>query len=53
MTYLRLEVVGPRMIFVTATFDLTGEDTESRVADPVARAGGEDQWVDPRWSAQC
>ena len=32
VTYLRLEVVGPRMIFVTGDVDLTGEDTESHVA---------------------
>jgi cation diffusion facilitator family transporter len=32
VTYLRLEFVGPRMIFVTGDVDLTGEDTESHVA---------------------
>src|SRR4249920_2843803 len=32
VTYLRLEVVGPRMVFVTGDVDLTGDDTESRVA---------------------
>src|SRR5215469_5346709 len=32
VTYLRLEVVGPRMIFVIGDVDLTGDDTESRVA---------------------
>src|SRR5499427_6309001 len=32
VTYLRLEVVGPRMIFVTGDVDLTGDDTESHLA---------------------
>src|SRR5689334_11878213 len=32
VTYLRLEIVGPRMIFVTGDVDLTGDDTESRLA---------------------
>src|SRR6267154_4134559 len=32
VTYLRLEVVGPRMVFVTGGVDLTGDDTESHVA---------------------
>jgi cation diffusion facilitator family transporter len=32
VTYLRLEVVGPRMVSVIADVDLTGEETESRVA---------------------
>src|SRR5262249_52064647 len=32
VTYLWLEVVGPRMIFVTGDVDLTGDDTESHVA---------------------
>ena len=32
VTYLRLEVIGPRMIFVTGDVDLTGDDTESHVA---------------------
>ena len=32
VTYLRLEVVGPRMVFVTGDVDLTGDDTESHVA---------------------
>jgi divalent metal cation (Fe/Co/Zn/Cd) transporter len=32
VTYLRLEVVGPRMISVTGDVDLTGDDTESHVA---------------------
>ena len=29
VTYLRLEVIGPRMVFVTGDVDLTGDDTES------------------------
>jgi cation diffusion facilitator family transporter len=32
VTYLRLEIVGPRMIFVTGDVDLIGDDTESHVA---------------------
>ncbi len=32
VTYLRLEVVGPRMIAVTGAVDLTGDDVESHVA---------------------
>jgi cation diffusion facilitator family transporter len=32
VTYLRLEVVGPRMIFVIGDVDLTGDDTESHLA---------------------
>ncbi|HEX6402147.1 MAG TPA: hypothetical protein VF003_03130 [Pseudonocardiaceae bacterium] len=32
VTYLRLEVVGPRMIAITGDVDLTGDDTESHVA---------------------
>jgi cation diffusion facilitator family transporter len=32
VTYLRLEVVGPRMVFVIGDVDLTGDDTESHVA---------------------
>lgn len=32
VTYLRLEIAGPRMISVVGAVDLTGEDTESHVA---------------------
>jgi cation diffusion facilitator family transporter len=32
VTYLRLEVVGPRMVSVIADVDLTGDDTESHLA---------------------
>ncbi|HKF33572.1 MAG TPA: cation diffusion facilitator family transporter [Jatrophihabitantaceae bacterium] len=32
VTYLRLEVVGPRMVTVIGDVDLTGDDTESHVA---------------------
>lgn len=32
VTYLRLEVVGPRMIFVVGDVDLTGDDPEPRLA---------------------
>ena len=32
VTYLRLEIVGPRMIYVIGDVDLVGDDTESRVA---------------------
>ena len=33
MTYLRLEFVGPRLVSVIGDVDLTGDDTESNVAD--------------------
>jgi cation diffusion facilitator family transporter len=32
VTYLRLEIVGPRMVSVVANVDLTGDDTESHLA---------------------
>ena len=32
MTYLRLEIVGPRMVFVIGDVDLTGDDPEPRLA---------------------
>jgi cation diffusion facilitator family transporter len=32
VTYLRLEVVGPRMISIVGAVDLTGDDPESRLA---------------------
>ena len=32
VTYLRLEIVGPRMISVIADVDLTGDDIESHLA---------------------
>jgi cation diffusion facilitator family transporter len=32
VTYLRLEIVGPRMVFLIGAVDLTGDDTESHVA---------------------
>jgi hypothetical protein len=32
VTYLRLEVVGPRMIAITGDVDLTGDDVESHLA---------------------
>jgi cation diffusion facilitator family transporter len=32
VTYLRLEVVGPRMIFVVGDVDLSGDDNESHLA---------------------
>jgi cation diffusion facilitator family transporter len=32
MSYLRLEVVGPRMIAITGAVDLTGDEVESHVA---------------------
>src|SRR3984957_7560955 len=32
VTYLRLEIIGPRIVFVTGDVDLTGDDTESHVA---------------------
>jgi cation diffusion facilitator family transporter len=32
VTYLRLEIVGPRVLYVTGYVDLVGDDTESHVA---------------------
>ena len=32
VTYLRLEIIGPRTVFVTGDVDLTGDDTESHAA---------------------
>jgi divalent metal cation (Fe/Co/Zn/Cd) transporter len=32
VTYLRLEIVGPRMVLVIGDVDLTGDDTESHLA---------------------
>jgi len=32
VTYLRLEIVGPRMLFMVGAVDLTGDDIESHVA---------------------
>ena len=32
VTYLRLEIVGPRMLYVIGDVDLVGDDTESYVA---------------------
>ena len=32
VTYLRLEIVGPRMVSVVGDVDLTGDDTESHLA---------------------
>jgi cation diffusion facilitator family transporter len=32
VTYLRLEIVGPRMVSVVGDIDLTGDDTESHLA---------------------
>jgi cation diffusion facilitator family transporter len=32
VTYLRLEIVGPRMVLLIGAVDLTGDDTESHVA---------------------
>src|SRR4051794_38634273 len=32
VTYLRLEIVGPRMIYIIGDVDLAGDDTESHVA---------------------
>lgn len=32
VTYLRLEIIGPRVFFVTGDVDLTGDDIESHVA---------------------
>jgi hypothetical protein len=35
VTYLRLEVVGPRMISVIGDVDLSGDEVESHVAVPL------------------
>jgi cation diffusion facilitator family transporter len=32
VTYLRLEIVGPRMVYVIGDVDLVGDDTESHIA---------------------
>jgi hypothetical protein len=32
VTYLRLEIVGPRMVYIIGDVDLVGDDTESHVA---------------------
>ena len=32
VSYLRLEIVGPRMVYVIGDVDLVGDDTESHVA---------------------
>jgi hypothetical protein len=32
VTYLRLEIVGPRMVNIIGDVDLVGDDTESHVA---------------------
>jgi divalent metal cation (Fe/Co/Zn/Cd) transporter len=32
VTYLRLEIVGPRMVLLVAAVDLTGDDAESALA---------------------
>lgn len=32
MAYLRLEVIGPRMVSVIGDIDLTGDDTEAHLA---------------------
>jgi divalent metal cation (Fe/Co/Zn/Cd) transporter len=32
VTYLRVEIVGPRMLSITACIDLTGDDTEAHLA---------------------
>jgi hypothetical protein len=32
VTYLRLEIVGPRMVYVIGDVDLAGDDSESHVA---------------------
>jgi hypothetical protein len=32
VTYLRLEIVGPRMVYIIGDVDLVGDDTESHIA---------------------
>ena len=53
VTYLRLEVVGPRMISVIGDVDLTGDDVESHVAVRLRALEDEDQQLRPRWPAPC
>lgn len=41
VTFLHLEFVGPGRVFLVAAVDLTGNDTESQVADRLAALGHE------------
>jgi cation diffusion facilitator family transporter len=41
ITFLHLEFVGPGRVFLVAAVDLTGDDTESRLADRLAVLGHE------------
>jgi cation diffusion facilitator family transporter len=41
ITFLHLEFVGPGRVFLVAAVDLTGNDTESQVADRLAALGHE------------
>jgi hypothetical protein len=41
ITFLHLEFVGPGRVFLVAAVDLTGDDTESKVADRLAVLGHE------------
>jgi cation diffusion facilitator family transporter len=41
ITFLHLEFVGPGRVFLVAAVDLTGDDTESQVADRLAALGHE------------
>src|SRR6516225_9975241 len=52
VTYLRLEVIGPRMVFVTGDVDLAGDDTESHVAVRLRR-WRRSSARRPRWPAPC
>jgi Co/Zn/Cd efflux system component len=45
VTYLRLEVVGPRTVSVIGDVDLTGDDPESHLALRLRGIGGKDQRV--------
>jgi Cation efflux family len=52
VTYLRLEIVGPRMVYIIGDVDLVGDDTESRVALRL-RALEARTAPPPRWQAPC
>jgi len=39
ITFLHLEFVGPGRVFLVAAVDLTGDDTESKLADRLAKLG--------------
>ncbi len=52
VTYLRLEIVGPRMVYVIGDVDLVGDDPESHVAVRLRRSS-RGSAPPPRWRAPC